>query len=316
MNTLPLTSSAATGQDQGFALDMQSLERMRRAARKSPEEGLKQVARQFESMFMGMMLKSMRDATPTSGLLESEGGKMYQSMLDQQLSQHLSGRGLKLADAMFAQLRRTLPVAGTAPPATGKPSSGAALAPGAAELTVAAMPRAAAAPIAVRPQNTAAPTAVPAEDLASSSIASAIRAPQAIGKALPPLGSEAPAATQDTKARGLGTELRAHVQGFLERIGNAARTASAASGVPTALIVAQAALESGWGRHEIRGDNGSPSFNLFGIKADKSWRGPVTEATTTEFIDGVARRVRAKFRAYASYQEAFADYASFLAKNP
>ncbi len=96
----------------------------------------------------------------------------------------------------------------------------------------------------------------------------------------------------------------------------AAQAASRASGVPARLILAQAALESGWGRREIRGEDGSPSFNVFGIKADRRWNGRVVEAATTEYVDGAAQPTRAAFRAYGSYEEAFADYAKFLQVNP
>jgi peptidoglycan hydrolase FlgJ len=99
-------------------------------------------------------------------------------------------------------------------------------------------------------------------------------------------------------------------------MGPSAQAASAASGVPAPLILAQAALESGWGKREIRADDGTQSFNLFGIKADRGWKGPVVEITTTEYVDGEPQKVRAKFRAYASYDEAFADYASFITRNP
>jgi len=109
---------------------------------------------------------------------------------------------------------------------------------------------------------------------------------------------------------------QAHVEQFVSRLLPAAQRASQASGVPAQLIMAQAALESGWGRREIRKEDGTTSFNLFGIKADRSWKGPVAESATTEFIDGVAQKTRAVFRAYSSYAEAFADYAKFLTTNP
>ncbi|MNS95194.1 Peptidoglycan hydrolase FlgJ [compost metagenome] len=99
-------------------------------------------------------------------------------------------------------------------------------------------------------------------------------------------------------------------------MGASAQAASAASGVPAPLILAQAALESGWGKREIRADDGTQSFNLFGIKADKGWKGATVETTTTEYIDGEPQKVRAKFRAYASYEEAFTDYARFITRNP
>jgi flagellar protein FlgJ len=82
-----------------------------------------------------------------------------------------------------------------------------------------------------------------------------------------------------------------------------------ATGIPAAFMVSQAALETGWGRKEIKHADGTPSFNLFGIKAGGSWKGPVAEITTTEYINGKAQKVVAKFRAYGSYAESFADYA-------
>jgi flagellar protein FlgJ len=108
---------------------------------------------------------------------------------------------------------------------------------------------------------------------------------------------------------------RAQVEKFFDRILPAAQRTSKASGVPAQLIMAQAALESGWGKREIQTERGT-SFNLFGIKADKSWKGPVVEATTNEYVNGNAQKTRATFRVYGSYDEAFADYAKFLTSNP
>jgi flagellar protein FlgJ len=81
-------------------------------------------------------------------------------------------------------------------------------------------------------------------------------------------------------------------------------------------MVAQAAHESGWGRREIRNGDGSSSHNLFGIKAGAGWKGPVAEITTTEYVDGEAQKVTAKFRAYASYEESFRDYARLMKESP
>ena len=89
-----------------------------------------------------------------------------------------------------------------------------------------------------------------------------------------------------------------------------------ATGIPAAFMVAQAAHESGWGRREIRHADGSPSHNLFGIKAGAGWTGPVAEVTTTEYVDGRAHKVIAKFRAYASAAESFADYARLMRDSP
>src|SRR5690606_1225185 len=103
---------------------------------------------------------------------------------------------------------------------------------------------------------------------------------------------------------------------FLAQLSLPARLASEQSGVPHHLILAQAALESGWGQRQIRRENGEPSFNLFGVKASGNWKGPTTEITTTEFENGAAVKVKAKFRVYSSYLEALSDYVGLLSRNP
>ncbi|HEM7970754.1 TPA: flagellar assembly peptidoglycan hydrolase FlgJ [Citrobacter farmeri] len=103
---------------------------------------------------------------------------------------------------------------------------------------------------------------------------------------------------------------------FLAQLSLPARLASEQSGVPHHLILAQAALESGWGQRQIRRENGEPSFNLFGVKASGNWKGPVTEITTTEYENGEAKKVKAKFRVYGSYLEALSDYVGLLTRNP
>ncbi len=103
---------------------------------------------------------------------------------------------------------------------------------------------------------------------------------------------------------------------FLAQLSLPARLASEQSGVPHHLILAQAALESGWGQRQIRRENGEPSFNIFGVKASGSWKGPTTEITTTEFENGEAKKVKAKFRVYSSYLEALSDYVGLLTRNP
>lgn len=104
--------------------------------------------------------------------------------------------------------------------------------------------------------------------------------------------------------------------GFVQQHTRAAEAAAERSGIPAAYMIAQAAHETGWGRKEIRHADGSPAYNLFGIKAGPGWNGPTAEITTTEVIGGVAHKVKAKFRAYASYAESFADYARMMTNNP
>lgn len=103
---------------------------------------------------------------------------------------------------------------------------------------------------------------------------------------------------------------------FVRKHQLAAQAAERATGIPSSNILGQAALESGWGKHEIKMPDGSSSHNLFGIKAGPGWKGKVAEVTTTEYTNGVAQKVTAKFRAYDSYAEAFTDHARLLSTSP
>lgn len=103
--------------------------------------------------------------------------------------------------------------------------------------------------------------------------------------------------------------------GFISRLLAPAVEVSRRTGIPHQLIIAQAALESGWGNKEIRRENGQPSYNLFGIKATPDWKGETTEITTTEYINGVAQKVKAAFRVYHSYTDALHDYSALLVRN-
>lgn len=106
-----------------------------------------------------------------------------------------------------------------------------------------------------------------------------------------------------------------HVQGFIQQHDASARAASAATGIPASFMVAQAAHESGWGKREIVGADGTKSHNIFGIKASPNWKGKTVDVRTTEVINGQAVKVTARFRAYGSYDEAFKDYARMLSGN-
>lgn len=109
---------------------------------------------------------------------------------------------------------------------------------------------------------------------------------------------------------------QSHVMEFQTKLMPYAQQASQATGIPAVFMLGQAALESGWGKRELRGADGTPSYNLFGVKAGSNWKGPVVESVTTEYVGGVARKSVEKFRAYASYGEAFGDYANLLRSNP
>lgn len=103
---------------------------------------------------------------------------------------------------------------------------------------------------------------------------------------------------------------------FVSQHGDAAERVAQATGIPASFMIGQAGHETGWGRSEIRNADGSNAFNLFGIKAGAGWTGKTAEITTTEYVDGEARKVTAKFRAYDSYEASFRDYARLIGESP
>ncbi|MBC7996161.1 MAG: flagellar assembly peptidoglycan hydrolase FlgJ [Rhizobacter sp.] len=232
--------------------DTRALAGLRNSASTDPKAAVKEAARQFEGIFMQQLMKSMRDASMSSGMLDNAGTKMGTEMLDQQFATQMTGLPGGLSEMIARQLERQL----------GEPLAN--IAADAAK---------------------AAATAQPAEKPTAAPLSGSLQG----------------------KERQIG---------FLRLHDGAAKAAEAATGIPANFMVAQAAHESGWGRHEIKNSDGSTSFNVFGIKATSGWKGPTTEITTTEVINGEARKVKAKFRAYSSYEEAFTDYARMMKNNP
>ncbi len=157
---------------------------------------------------------------------------------------------------------------------------------------------AAAAPV----QPMAGPAAAGAAPTTAAPVAESPRLPAGVreNRAAAPLGEPAATAAAERKHR------------FLEAMRPHAEAAEAATGVPARFILAQAALESGWGERQIRAADGTPSHNLFGIKAGKGWTGEAVETDTTEYRQGVAMKLAQRFRAYPDYTAAFADHAQLL----
>ncbi|QDQ28851.1 flagellar assembly peptidoglycan hydrolase FlgJ [Chitinimonas arctica] len=229
-----------------LAIDSQAVGDLRAKLARDPKGAAKEVASQFEKMFLDMVMKSMREATPKFDELESSTTSMFRGMYDQQLSQTLtSGRGLGLADVIAAQVERLS-----------------------------------------NPDNLRTPLARPLRD--SFALRSATPAAQTV---------PAPSA-----------------EGFLATVGQAAVGAAQTLGLSPHLMLAHAALETGWGKKPITDSAGHNTFNLFGIKAGKSWTGKTADITTTEYVDGVAQKRIEKFRAYDNYNDAFVDYAQLLSK--
>ena len=310
-----------------LAMDARALNDLRATAKKDPREGLKAAAQQFEAYFMQMVMKSMRDATPQDGLFDSDQTRLYTSMLDQQMAQGLSGKGgLGFAKLIEAQLARNLPM----PPESMRGSAGQVAASSAANPTLPATHSAAPAqtlPLA----NPAVSAAVgrPATSATPATSASSPSDSQAglSGRNTASVAEEPAGGAQNSMpvtARQAVDSLTALAddwdvqtpRDFVTRMWPHAVEAAKSLGVPPHFLVAHAALESGWGQHEPRSADGAASFNLFGVKAGRRWAGASVESQTTEFVNGVSTPSRERFRAYASYGEAFRDYATLLRSNP
>ncbi|MBQ0920949.1 flagellar assembly peptidoglycan hydrolase FlgJ [Hydrogenophaga aromaticivorans] len=238
--------------NQRLASDPGSLNALKFSAGQEGDKGkaaLKETAKQFEALFMRELIKSMREATMKSGLLEGEGGNLGNDLLDQQFAVQLSGMPGGLSGAIERQLSRQM---------------------------------------------------APAEPAAAADAAKAA-----------PVANAAPMASTVSRASG-GTRQA----GFVDQHSQAAAQVARESGIPASYMIGQAGHETGWGRSEIRHRDGSPSFNLFGIKATSAWKGKVAEITTTEYVNGTPRKTVAKFRAYDSYADSFRDYARLITKSP
>ncbi|NBQ88539.1 MAG: flagellar assembly peptidoglycan hydrolase FlgJ [Betaproteobacteria bacterium] len=254
-----------------LAADVRALDRLRYGANPQDPASIKEAARQLESLFMRELIKSMREATMKSGLMDSAQGDLANDLLDQQLALQMSGMPGGLSRAIEQQLSRLGNAAGSA---TAAPAS----------------------------VSKAAPPARTTPDGAST-----------VGLAQRLRGTAGAATAAAGKA---ATTVTATARDFVQGLQDAARRVADPSGIPAAFLIGQAAHETGWGRQMIRNADGSSSNNLFGIKADASWKGPVAEVVTTEYIHGVPQRVRARFRAYDSVEASLADYARLIHQSP
>jgi peptidoglycan hydrolase FlgJ len=301
-----------------LAIDGSALNGLKNAKSDSPE-AIRAVARQFEGVLMNMMLKSMRDTVPQDGITDNEQSKMFMGMLDQQLTTQLSQKGMGLTEVLVRQLSKFSPkpaeeadksktqlhdtknnlVNGLS---SSNPSSGKAVLMQAAQKIREAYQQ----------WDATTPDTSKTDD--DTAWARGIQE-------LPPLIEEAqqnvqnlvvPQAPLTTAMR----EVANKTQQFIQRMLPHAQAASNGSGIPAKFMVGQAALESGWGKHEIKTSTGQNSHNLFGIKADASWKGKVANSVTTEYVNGVKETRVEKFRAYDSYSDAFKDYAKLISQNP
>ena len=261
-----------------FVLDSKATADLRAKLKQDPQGGLKEAAQQFEGMLLQMMLKSMRDATPQDGPMDSDQSRFFTSIMDQQLAQDLSSQGkLGFAKLIQQQLGRNL-AAGTSDNSSSAVDTGVSL-----------------------------------EALQQSLLQ---RQSARSGTSFVGAGAERVFSAPPTVAsEPLSPSAAGNANDFVDRIWPHAVEAAKAIGVPPQFLVAHSALESAWGKSEIRAPDGSPTYNLFGVKAGRNWQGPTVEVQTTEYVNGVAQSSREKFRVYGSYAESFRDYTNLLRGN-
>lgn len=243
---------SAGGVSQGLAIDGRGLSALSARANTDEAGALKEAAKQFEALFMRELLKSMREATLKSDLMDNEQSDMGAELLDEQWAVNLSG----LPGGLSAMIERQLSGRSGLVGSGLSPSPGPMPAPGAA------------------------PTVKPTDASISP------------------------------------VQPSARQQAFIEEHADAAQAVARDSGIPAAFMIGQAAHETGWGRATMRATDGAPAHNLFGIKAGAGWNGRVAEVTTTEYIDGVPRKLVARFRAYDSPEASFRDYARLITQSP
>ena len=293
---------AAPVTDASVYTDVKGLNSLKQAAKAQDPKAIREAARQFESLFTRMMLKSMRDANFKDPNFGSDQSDFYQGMFDDQLAVQMSkGHGLGLADMLVQQLTR----AGLVPPDTAKEA-------GAANKGA--------------PMSTAAAPGVSAASKFTSIAAAAASATSANATGTttnfesPDDSASADTSTSDASvpaaAEAVDSSIRTPQTDFVKAMWPAAQAAGEALGVDPRNIVAQAALETGWGRAVPADGAGRTSFNLFGIKTGSQWTGASVGVRTLEFSGGVPSARVDKFRAYLSTNDSFQDYVALLRGNP
>ncbi|WJJ93187.1 flagellar assembly peptidoglycan hydrolase FlgJ [Neopusillimonas aromaticivorans] len=267
------------------SMDFSHLDRLKRSVQgdgAQNEEALRDVAQQFETLMLQQLLKQARQSTPgLENIMGSQQMKLAQSMSDEQIAQSLGkAGGLGLAQALLDQLRGNL--------------------------------------VASVDARLSADRGLPGLSGASVQGTGGTSKPfDSISDLLELLGKTQVGQRVRSSSDAVFTAIKgapSHIEDFVAQMAEPARQAAEKSGIPAKLILSQAALESGWGKREIRGEDGSNSYNLFGIKATSSWKGKVVNIMTTEYVDGEPQKMMQPFRAYNSYAESFADYARLISQ--
>ena len=273
-----MMNNAANSQSD-FAFDLQGLNSLRTLSRKDKGAALDKTAQQFEGLFIQMMLKQARSSSLGDDLFGSNNMEFYQDMFDQQLALTIANKGeTGIGDMLVKQLKGTMGI-----PEGDKQSAAQTSTSDSKELT----------PIR-RFLGSPKPIHIPGQQQSVSNERSVV----------------------SDSGRNQVEKIFESPESFVETLMPYAEKAAERLGVSPKVLLAQAALETGWGKHISRDSEGQASFNLFNIKADKRWSGKTLDMNTMEFVGGKFIKEQASFRAYDGYGESFEDYVDFLKSNP
>src|SRR5690606_4900023 len=277
--------------------DLTQLQSLKAKSNKDDPRALEVAVRQFESLFVSMMLKGMRQANEAfskDNFLNSDQTRFYQDMYDSQLSVTLSEQGgLGLTQVLMRQL------GGNSVPSSPAKNNDRLETPTLGDYW----------------RN---PQQAELARQARESLGEVDALVEKLGFAQELYGEGQPTVQETATAQPVKQPDPASFQSpeeFVAHLYPIAKTVGEELGVDPKVLLAQSALETGWGKHVMPRGGGS-SYNLFEIKADQRWGGEVTVVSTLEYRGGVPLREKASFRAYPSYEESFRDYLGFLRSNP
>ncbi|WP_428035652.1 flagellar assembly peptidoglycan hydrolase FlgJ [Amphritea sp.] len=302
--------------------ELGEMDKLRQQAKDKDPAALKAVAEQFEQLFLNMLVKSMREANASfaeDSYFNSSQVEFYQQMGDTQLTKEIAeNKGFGLAEILVRQLggnidprlgddkeeKRLKPLSESERILNRTVDSAASMAAsailGRAQANTRALEKAQESSqiqsqVQSQPQTAKVPTS--SDSVSASVAAQNIQAGQTPAMPRQPSRFDTP-------------------EQFVETLLPLAESVAAELGVDPKVLLAQSALETGWGRYLVQRPEGGSSYNLFNIKADSRWSGDKAQVGTVEFRDGVAQKERAAFRVYDSYEQSFRDYAAFLQNSP
>ncbi|WP_275096774.1 flagellar assembly peptidoglycan hydrolase FlgJ [Sedimenticola hydrogenitrophicus] len=293
--------------DASIYTSMEGLTALKARASGDAKGSLDEVARQFESLFVQQMLKSMRQAGLGEGLMDSDQSLFYRDMYDQQLSVHLAeSGGMGLAEVIKRQLGGTAGAGGDEGSGSDTDSD--------IGLPVKSIEDYRRLAMAVKLYSAMEAGSGAADRAGLARLDGIDLAGGADGTPRTDAGDRAGRARLDTTKQ--PDPRHWSPEEFVENLWPWASEAAGLIGLKPQALLAQAALETGWGKKLIRTADGAPANNLFGIKADRGWDGDRVSVGSLEYEQGTAVKRRAYFRAYESLRDSFHDYVDFLQSNP